>query len=86
MATTLKQFASIITGTIGNKPRRRNLVVEQDLLGDNLVHHHARRHDATSGVGNLHHFQKALDRTVFTVASVQTDKSHIGSNFTQLGW
>ncbi len=60
-------------------------MVKHDLLGNDLVNGHTRSHDATSGVRDLHHFQQPLNRTILTIAPMQTDKGLFSLGVTQLG-
>ncbi len=80
MPTALEQRLAVIPGTERDETRRRDLVVQKDLLGHNLVYGHARGHHAAAGVGDLQHLKEPLDRTILTIATVQTDESHLGSS------
>src|SRR5262249_52375488 len=64
----------------GHYPIRRGHAGEsKQALGDVLVHRHGAPEPAASSVGNAHHLEKCLYRTVLTPPSVECKEQHLSA-------
>ena len=65
--------------------RRRQILMQPDALGHDLVHAHAGGHHAGTGVGNAEQLKRALHRAVFAVAAMQRHKAAVKAFVPELG-